>query len=216
MDGQCLPPSKASEKKSDAERLNDAAIKIFSSYRKDLFADPVEFSRQLLEEVFPRFPVDIVEQAADPFTGIVRAYPHWPPNIGEVVNFLAELDRPQRFARQFDEQSRLQRAERDQLERKQKEESPEHRKQVADRILGELAQRGGELAARFGGAGEKFHGETPATVREKFNLTQAQWDAFPNAPRNPNRLGNAAAKVIEQQIEQQELPPYDDREPSAA
>jgi hypothetical protein len=80
------------------------------------------------------------------------------------------------YAEQWDQQARKQLRERAEREVQDAAEPLEHRTRVTERIKAELREAG----LRFDGE-RAPHGETPETVRKKLNLTQAQWDALPDA-----------------------------------
>lgn len=56
-------------------------------------------------------------------------------------------------------------------------------KQTVEEVRAEMRARGLPMYDR---AGQKPHGETAETVREKLGLTPDQWVALPNAPQEPS------------------------------
>lgn len=91
--------------------------------------------------VLERYPDDVIRSVTSPVTGIQRTC-KFPPSIAEVVEFIDDHIRRATFSTRYDEQSRKQLAEREQIEQERKDESPEHRKAVAERIKNELKESG--------------------------------------------------------------------------
>src|SRR5947209_8731385 len=71
----------------DANKLLDLLEVFFSSYRRDLYADPDRFTMQL-GLLMEGLPEDVVRYCVDPRTGIQKEYPSFPPNIGEIGEFI--------------------------------------------------------------------------------------------------------------------------------
>jgi hypothetical protein len=113
---------------------------VLSSYRRDDFADPDSFAVQLAM-VLERYPDSVVTEATSPLTGIQRAC-KFPPSIAEVVEFCDELQRRSTRTAQWDERSRKQLEDRAAFDAMTKEESLEHRQQVAERIRRGLSENG--------------------------------------------------------------------------
>jgi hypothetical protein len=114
--------------------ISKCARAILSSYRRDDFADPDGFLVQA-GMVLERYPDEIIRQVSSPITGIQRTC-KWPPSIAELVEFCNDAQRRATFTARWDEQARKQLAEREELERKAKTESAEHRAAVVQRLWG--------------------------------------------------------------------------------
>jgi hypothetical protein len=136
-----LPTSKRREPRvitspaaADPDRskwISKCARAILSSYRRDDFADPDGYLVQL-GMVLERYPDEIIRHATSPMTGIQRTC-KWPPSIAEFIEFCDGAHHRATFTERWDERSRKQLAER---ERDAKEESPEHRAAVVERLWG--------------------------------------------------------------------------------
>lgn len=122
-----------------------------------------------------QYPRMVATECADPLRGVARTT-KFLPTVAEVVAWCEpHTDRMGRTV-DYDERSLRQLQERRELIARAQAETPEYRKAVVDRIMGELAKHGltkDKLLA---------HGETPATVRAKHGISQEQWDTMPNAP----------------------------------
>ena len=150
---------------------------VFAAYRKDDYADPSTFLVQLVA-VLERYDDPTVKEATNPITGIQR-HSKFPPTIAEVAAFCDESVRRSTYASQYDARSNQQLQEREQFERQGKQEPPEHRKAVAERIKAELRAKG----FKFEG---DVKGPTPEQAREHlknaYHVTDEQLDQIPNQP----------------------------------
>jgi len=131
-------PAQADPHRSDWIRT--CAQQILSSYRKDDFADPDGYFVQLAI-VLERYDDDVIRAVTSPVTGIQRTC-KFPPSIAEFVEFIDEHIRRSTYAASYDTRSQEQLRLREQIEREQKAEPPEKRKEVADRIRAELRASG--------------------------------------------------------------------------
>lgn len=118
--------------------VTKCANRVLSSYRKDDFADPEGYGVQLAM-VLERHDDKVIEMVTSPAVGIQRTS-KFPPSIAEMVEFIEEHIRRAGFAADYDAKSRKQLEERGEYERQGKTESPEHRREVAERIKRELAE----------------------------------------------------------------------------
>lgn len=117
------------------------------------------------------FPRVVAQRCADPVHGVVTKT-SFTPTVAEVVKFCEPLTgdmhrvvaREAAIAKQLEERAELENG------------PPSGRpKQTLEELRTEMRARG------FPMGGPVPHKETPETVREKLNLTQAQWDAIPDA-----------------------------------
>lgn len=126
------------------------------------------------------YPKSIALACLHTTRGIVRSC-KYPPTPAEIVKWCeADLGYLQRAA-DYDRRSEAQLAERERIEREIAEIDPEHRAAVVERIRREMAAAGMPFEADR----KHAHGETPATVKAKLQLSDADWDALPNLPDNP-------------------------------
>ena len=119
--------------------------------------------------VLERYPDKVIDAVTSPVTGIQRTC-KFPPSIAEFVEFIDETIRRATYAKNYDERSKRQLAERDEFEHQGKTESAEYRATVAARIKNELR-----------GHGFQFEGDT--------KLAQNAWKQF-SADELLARYGN--------------------------
>ena len=125
------------------DRLNWIAARarlVFGSYRRDDFADPEVFLRQIAS-ILERYDDTVIEACTSENTGIQRTC-KFPPSIAEFVEFIEEHIRRSTFTSQYDARSREQLRQRAEEELHDKSEPLEHRRQVVDRIQAELKAAG--------------------------------------------------------------------------
>jgi hypothetical protein len=125
--------------------------------------------------VLENYPDAVIREATHPVSGIVRQC-KWPPSIAEFSEFCEELKRRSEFGANWEMRSKKQLAEREKFERDAKAESQEHRDGVVDRVQREMAAAGMRLA----GDKNKYALENAETLKEKYNLTDGQWDSIPD------------------------------------
>lgn len=118
--------------------IKKCAQLILSSYRRDDFADPDGFAVQIAM-VLERYDDAVIRAVTSPLTGIQRTC-KFPPSIAEFVEFIDEHIRRSTYASTYDQRSREQLREREEIEAKA--ESFEHRQKVAERIKNELRGHG--------------------------------------------------------------------------
>ena len=148
------------------------------------WADPREtddpaFLGRSIELVLAQYPEDIQETVANPACQVLgtirtsaRMRGEYLPFVELVRRACEELYGPTRRRLQREEQSRQQFAERDENERKSRP------KQTYEKFCAEMAARGMPIKKEH-----RPHGETVAKVMEKYNLTQEQWDALKDLPK---------------------------------
>lgn len=124
------------------------------------------------------YPKSIALACLHTTRGIVRTC-KYPPTPAEIVKWCeADLGHLQR-AFEYDLRSAEQLRERERIERENAAESPEHRAAVIERIRAQMAAAGMPFEADR----KHAHGETPETVKAKLQLSDADWNALPDAPR---------------------------------
>lgn len=114
------------------------ARQVLSSYRRDDFADPEGYLVQL-GMVLERYADAVISAATSPLTGIQRAC-KFPPTIAEFVEFCDEIKRRGSWLEDRNVRIRKQLAERAEIERADKEESLEHRREVVKRLWPRAAE----------------------------------------------------------------------------
>lgn len=148
---------------------------ILGSYRADDANDP-EIYVTAIAHLLSRYPSDIGAALTDPKDGIAGKC-KWLPAVSEVREEADRIIEAQKGAEKRQQDLREQWRLRDQVEREEKAETPEHRRKVAERIKNELRGHGFQFEGD-----EKIHPvETPESVMKKLNLTPEQWTALPNA-----------------------------------
>src|SRR6185312_3637197 len=73
--------------KVSVETLKARLKLLLSSYRRDQYADPDGFVLQV-GLLMSEFEEDVILYATDPRTGIQNEYPRFPPNVGEIGQYL--------------------------------------------------------------------------------------------------------------------------------
>lgn len=131
-------PSLQSEK-SGAVWLTKRIEILLSAYRRDDYADPVNFVAQLAI-VLREYPRDVIEVATSPTTGIQR-HCKFPPSLAEIVEFCDNLHRRSRKLAEWEAGARAQLAERAAIQDAEAAEPIDRRRAVAQRILGQLSLR---------------------------------------------------------------------------
>jgi len=126
-----MSPAQAGQHRSDWIRT--CAQQVLSSYRKDDFADAAGYSVQLAM-VLERYDDAVIRAVTSPATGIQRNC-KFPPSIAEFVEFIDEHIRRSTVASTYDQRSREQLREREDIEAHA--EPLQRRREVAARILGE-------------------------------------------------------------------------------
>jgi hypothetical protein len=165
-------------KNSDAPHTADrdaylkAADRLFSQFRNSQGTDPRAFMTAVVA-VMMHYPLDVAEQAADPYFGL-PALQQWMPTPYDVKQFCDRMARPRREAAAWDRRCREQIAD----SRKAKEGVRQSMEEIED----EMAKRGIFLPSYIKRSGQipGRNYETPETVRRKLGLTQEQWDALPD------------------------------------
>jgi hypothetical protein len=166
--------------------INKCAQMVFGSYRRDDFSDP-ECFRVQLAGILERYPDKIIREATHYNSGIQRTC-KFPPSIAEVVEFCDELKRRSHYAKDWDERSRKQLDERDQIQSGQDREPVEHRKKVVERVLQ-------EYRSRIHSDDKKEQVETPESAKAKLGLTDEQWDTIPDQAPDKWQSLQKAAKI---------------------
>lgn len=133
--------------------------------------------------VLCEFEADTVDAVTDLGKGL-RSRSQWPPDAAEVRKACEEFEGPRKRALQRDMALAKQLDERRLIE---------HQRAAVPKQTVELHA---EMQARgfvYDKTGKIIDVETPNTVRDKFGLTQEQWDAIPNGPLTEWKKGQLAS-----------------------
>lgn len=126
-----------------------------------------------IASVLMQYPRSVAVRCADPANGVARKT-KFVPTVAEVVAWCDPHIESMRDIAAFEARTERQLRERRQIENQNASENQAHRDAVVARIRAEMAAAGL-------GKGAVGHSETPATVKAKLGLTDAQWDEIPDA-----------------------------------
>lgn len=138
---------------------------LLGCYRTGDANDPEIYTAAIIR-VMSAYPEDVLRAIVDPLNGLPSKL-EWLPKPAEVKSACEEIEGPRRRAREWEARTQEQLVERAEFER--------GGRKIPQRIMDELAARGLTKEARLKDS------ETPGKVMAKLGLTQAQWDALPNA-----------------------------------
>lgn len=171
--GQLLTSMRSSSEKVDrAKHLKYAyerADRILRFYRKTDAWDYDVFLAGIAANL-AEYPRDIIDEVSDAARGITSKS-HWPPHAAEVREACEAIAAPRR------KRAAREASIKAQLDERKRLEAPREERETWDEVRIWLSARGVNVG------GVKPHGETPATVQAKLGLTQAEWDAIPDAPK---------------------------------
>ena len=125
-------------------------------------------------ELMSRYPEVVTTQAVDVSIGLPGKYKWW-PKVAEIKEMLDELYEPFRFADRWDSAARAQLAERERLAL-----TDQRPKKTMEQHAAELAEHGIFIL----GTKDKPEFVNVEQIREKHGISQADWDAIPNAPKS--------------------------------
>ena len=134
------------------------------------------------------YPRNVALQCADPVNGVTRKT-KFLPTVADVVAWCEHEQEPYRTASNWEYNTRKQFALRDQIEREEKDEPLQKRKEVAQRIIHELAERfklnaqpaGDHWVGPFERAGDKWNPKlrsSEAATNSAPPKTQSHWRRF--------------------------------------
>lgn len=132
--------------------------------------DPQVFLTAIVT-VMTHYPVDVVAEVCDPYRGIPGKQ-NWIPTPFEVRKACDDIMLPRLKARERDRRINSQLEE-----RKRIEDKGGLRHQTWDEVKSEMAGRG-----IFFSHSRPQAIETAETVKAKLKITDAEWNAIPNAP----------------------------------
>ncbi len=125
-----------------------------------------------------QYPRTIATECADPVLGVMREC-EFLPSVAKVVSWCEARVGTMRTVVDYDDRTKHQLAERARLEREVAADTPEHRAAVVQRIRKAMAAAGMPIL----GDEKSNRGELDAeTVRKRFGLTEAEWNAIPEGP----------------------------------
>lgn len=144
--------------------------RLMGAYPSLSLHDPQVYIAELVA-VFTQYALEVGERAIEQAK---LESPKYVPTVPQVKAACQEQRRDHAFtyAMEYERRSQQQLMDRRERDREDEREPLEHRRQVAQRILAEYhgSKPDGRKPA-----------ETPASVMAKYGLTQAQWDALPDA-----------------------------------
>jgi hypothetical protein len=152
--------------------------------------DPEVYITELVK-VLTRYPLDVGEKAIEKAKFESPKFVPTVPEVGKACEAFVKSQRELTYTQRWEEESRRQLREREAAEAAT--EPIEHRRRVADRFRNELRAAG----FRIGAEREYDPRFTVAAVKEKFGITDEQWNALPDAPRPPD-LRESVNRIIEQ------------------
>jgi hypothetical protein len=143
-----------------------------------LSANPETFLAGVVE-LFCQYPADIVQRAVSPVFGLPKKF-KFPPRISDIAEFLEEemapIRRQQERNRLAEERTRALPAPIDRSKRKSYEE---------------LKVMCWEKGLKIGKETQNIKPLTPKEIdgfKEKFEITNEEWDAIPDGPLAPYKL----------------------------
>jgi hypothetical protein len=103
----------------------------------------------------------------------IKRTTEWPPAYGALRKELEDRVRTHRYAAEWEAQTRRQLAD-----KRTEQRTPEYSARVVDRIKNELRAKG----FRFKDDKQIDNALTVSAVKQKFGITDEQWEALPSAP----------------------------------
>jgi hypothetical protein len=122
-----------------------------------------------------KYPKQVALRCANPINGVAIKC-KWLPTVADCVEWLEREQLPLRNAHDRERQVREQLADRRRYEQKSKAEDTEQRQLITERIKNEMRVKGFKFAGD-----QRGPVETPTSVRAKYNLTEEEWNALPDA-----------------------------------
>jgi hypothetical protein len=146
-------------------RIAELAKILLGCYRTGDANDPAIYAGAIIA-VLSDYPLDVIEAAVDPRTGL-PAQSKWLPTVAEVKDFCEARMHPKRMQAQG-----LQQIE----EREQLAIAHQRPKKTYDELVAECRAVGINIGPK--GPAQAVD---VAAVRQKYGISQADWDAIPNA-----------------------------------
>jgi hypothetical protein len=145
------------------------AIRLLGCYRTGDANDPETYVTAVVA-VLERYPVEIICAVTAPATGLASKS-KWLPAVAEIRDACEDLVRTTKYAREWEAQARAQIAGREAL-------AIEHHrpKKTYEQLVAECRAVG----IMIGPKGPS-HAVDVAAVRQKYGISQEDWDAIPNA-----------------------------------
>lgn len=125
------------------------------------------------------YPKSVALECANPIRGVARET-KFLPTVADVVAWCEPRIKVMRGVREYDLLCAAQLRERAQVERERSTESLIDRSAIVGRIRREMAAAGMPFEADR----QHCHGETVESVKAKLGLSDAQWDAITDLPRD--------------------------------
>jgi hypothetical protein len=151
------------------------AARLFDYYPPPDVGDPKVLLSGAVQ-IFLKYPAEAVDAVCDPVSGLPSTS-KWAPNLAEIRSALDAEMVPIKWRQQQEHlmiEAERQIAARQPLQITDGRQRPTYE---------ELRQRCADAGLMIGPKGRQSLRENPAKIREKYSLSQEQWDALPNAKR---------------------------------
>lgn len=169
LEAPSLQPSKSTSQLSNAVEIAKCAKVLLGCYRTGDANDPAIYSGAVIA-VLSDYPLDVVRDVVDPRTGL-PAHSKWLPTVAEIKDACEARMRPRRLLD----------AGRAQLEERRQLALTDGRpKKTYTELMEECAARGLPVVQQSMG----LSGKEVAEFRAQHGISQAEWDAIPNATRS--------------------------------
>lgn len=145
------------------------ATLMFGCFRRDEASDPEIFMDAAIA-ILLDYPDDVIISVTDPRNGIPSRQ-KWPPQPQEVKAACEEL-----YAFERRKQAREAKLK-EQFDERAKSEATGNPQQTYDEFRAEMAARGMPIQKN-----DRLISDSVVEVKAKYELTDAQWDAIPDAP----------------------------------
>lgn len=146
----------------------EGARRLLGCYRAGDANDPEVYIAAVVA-VLAQYPADVIRAVTEPTTGLPSRL-NWLPTVREVTQACEEIEGPRRRTREWEAGARRQIEDRGQI-------TDSRPRKTYEQLQAELAEVGIFIGSRWATA-------KPVNInefREKYGITQDQWDAIPNA-----------------------------------
>lgn len=161
------PPSNNSDAVSRQIKAKAGARRLLGCYRTGDANDPEVYISAVVA-VLAQYPPDVIRSVTEPTTGLPSKL-NWLPTVREVTQACEEIEGPRRRIREWEASARRQIQDRKPLQITDNRPRPTYE---------ELVERCAKDGLFIGPKGvERVN---PENVREKYGISQDQWNAIPN------------------------------------
>lgn len=152
--------------------------RLLGSYPSLSLHDPETYITELVS-LLTRYPDWVGEKAIELAKAESPTFVPSVPIVGKACkDAIGTTQTSLTYAQEWDERARLQLEERNRFDRQSSEAPGEDRAAVVDRIRADMAAAGMPIM----GDGQYRYRETEDVVKARLGLSDAEWDALPNAP----------------------------------